>query len=205
MAEDRDSELEDLLSKAKREPVLLAEETVVCPACGKPTLKVREYLYEVPYFGKIVLGEGRCSNCGYRYSDVRVAEVSEPKKIIVRVNGEKELRYLLIKSATAALLIKEKGYEMVPGPASTGFITTVEGILHRFLDVLEALCAGRDDPTCRDNKAWLERAIEGLESFTLIICDFEGTSKVVGDNVEEKPIDEECERLYEKSLEYLRR
>ncbi|MEB3851458.1 MAG: ZPR1 zinc finger domain-containing protein [Desulfurococcales archaeon] len=198
----RDEEIaRRLLEQSRREPVLLVEETVVCPACGKRSLVIREYLYEVPYFGKIVLGEGRCSNCGYHYSDVRVAEASEPKKIIVKVHGEKQLRYLLVKSATAAILIPEKGYEMVPGPASMGFISTVEGVLHRFLEVLEVACSGREeDQACLENRRWLERAIEGLERFTLVICDFEGTSRVVGDDVAEEPIDEECRRLHEKSM-----
>jgi zinc finger protein len=198
--------LSKLLKKSKREPILLAEENAVCPACGKPTLTIREYLYEVPYFGKIVLGEGRCSNCGYKYSDVRVAEVSEPKKIIVRVSGERELRYLLVKSATAAVLIKEKGFEMIPGPASVGFISTVEGILHRFLEAVSVICASEPESSaCGENKEWLERAIEGEEEFTLVICDYEGTSKVIGENVIETSIDEECMKLYEKSIEWVRR
>ena len=198
--------LRELLRKSTKEPILLVEEDVVCPACGKPSLHVREYLYEVPYFGEIVIGEGKCSNCGYKYSDVRVAEASEPKKIVVRVNGERQLRYLLVKSATAAVYIPERGYEMVPGPAGTGFITTVEGILHRFLEALSVACRGREgDPVCAENKRWLERAIEGLERFTLVICDYEGTSRVVGVDVVEEPVDDICERLLEKSREYMRR
>jgi len=198
--------LERLLRESKREPILLAEEKAVCPACGEPTLTIREYLYEVPYFGKIVLGEGRCSNCGYKYSDVRVAEVSEPKKIVVRVNGEKELRYLLVKSATAAILIRERGFEMIPGPASIGFISTVEGILHRFLEAVSVICGSEPESSaCKENKAWLEKAIEGEEKFTLVICDYEGASKAVGEDVIEASIDEECLKLYEKSTEWVRR
>jgi zinc finger protein len=199
-ASDERDVTRELIAKAKREPILLAEETVVCPACGERALVIREYLYDVPYFGKIVIGEGKCNVCGYKYSDVRVADVSEPKKIIVRVKGDRQLRYLLVKSATAAILIKEKGYEMLPGPASTGFITTVEGILHRFKEALSVVCKGREhEPGCRENSEWLDRAIDGKEEFTLVICDFEGTSRVIGDDVIEAEIDEECNVLREKS------
>jgi zinc finger protein len=205
-SESGEDVLSKLLRKSGKEPVLLAEEKAVCPSCGKPTLVIKEYLYEVPYFGKIVLSEGRCSNCGYKYSDVRVAEVSEPKKIIVKVSGERELRYLLVKSAMAAVLIKEKGFEMIPGPASVGFISTVEGILHRFLEAVFVVCSSQPESVaCRENKQWLERAIDGKEKFTLVICDYEGTSKVIGENVIETGIDEECMRLYEKSIEWIRR
>ncbi len=202
MSDVRD--LESLLSKASKEPVLLARETVRCPACGQRTLELSEYIYEVPYFNKIIITSGTCRSCGFRYRDVRLAEATGPKKIVVRVKGEKQLRYLLVKSAMAAVYIPEKGYEMVPGPASQGFISTVEGILHRFMEALELVCRDSwEREGCRDNKEWLENAIEGREEFTLVICDYEGTSKVLGEDVEEKPLDEECNRILEKAAPYL--
>ncbi len=193
MSRDREfEELNKIFGETIKEPVLLYEGVINCPVCGKNTLKLREYLYEVPYFGRILLSSGVCSNCGYRYRDVRLAEVTRPKKIVVRVEGERQLRYLLVKSAYAYLAIPEKGYEMIPGPASTGFISTVEGVLHRFMEALEVACSDRWDESCREHKEWLERAIEGLERFTLVICDYEGASKVVGEDVLETEIDKEC-------------
>jgi len=194
---------ESLMEMSLEEPRLIFEEKTRCPMCGSLSLVIREYVYKVPYFGEIVISEGHCERCGYKYRDVRVLNTSDPKKIVVRVSGEKELRYLLIKSSTSAVLIEERGYEMIPGPASTGFITTVEGILYRFLDATETACRGREsEPGCKENLEWLRRAIDGLERFTLIICDFDGTSAVKGENVEILELDEECERLRKKSLEY---
>ncbi len=175
-----------------KEPILLYEGTVTCPVCGARALKLREYLYEVPFFGRILISTGKCAKCGYTYRDVRLAETTKPKKIVVRVRGEKELRYLLVKSAYAYLAIPEKGYEMIPGPASTGFISTVEGVLHRFLEALNVACKGREDKGCEENRKWLEEAIDGKKSFTLIICDYEGASRVIGENVEETDLDEYC-------------
>ena len=43
-------DVEDLLSKATKEPVLLAKDRVQCPACGQRTLELSEYIYDVPYF-----------------------------------------------------------------------------------------------------------------------------------------------------------
>jgi len=195
-----DSE-EKLIEESLKEPVLLYEGTVRCPVCGAEALALKEYLYEIPYFGRILIATGKCSNCGFTYKDVRLAEATEPKKIIVKVRGEKELRYLLVKSAYAYLSIPEKNYEMLPGPASKGFISTVEGVLHRFLEALELACKGReDDEACRENYEWLKRAIDGKETFTLVICDYEGTSKVLGEDVVEEPLDEYC---MEKKPEWL--
>jgi len=190
-----------LIEESGREPVLLYEGTVRCPACGAEALHLREYLYEIPYFGKILIATGKCSNCGFAFKDVRLAEATKPKKITVRVEGEQELRYLLVKSAHAYLAIPERNYEMIPGPASTGFVTTVEGVLYRFLEALELACKGREEtPECKANYEWLRRAIEGKEKFTLVICDYDGTSKVIGENVVEEPLDDFC---LEKKPEWL--
>ena len=182
----------------ERKPQLLLEEMGICPICGKKTLKVSVYLYEVSYFGKILLFSGECSSCGYKYRDVRLAESQAPRKIIVRVEGERQLRYLLIKSAATAVIIKEREYEMVPGPASTGFITTVEGILHRFKEALNVICGGEGagSTVCEEEREWLDRAIEGKEKFTMILCDYEGGSAVKGEKeyVTVEPLDEDCEK-----------
>ena len=191
----------NILEGSGREPILLYEGTVRCPVCSAEALKLREYLYDVPYFGRILLASGKCTNCGFVYKDVRLAETTKPKKIVVKVEGEAQLRYLLVKSAYAYLSIVEKGYEMIPGPASTGFVSTVEGVLHRFLEALEIACRGEEGSReCEEHRRWINDAIEGKASFTLVICDYEGASKVLGDDVEEYEIDEWC---LEKKPEWL--
>lgn len=200
----QDDLTENIIKSSKREPKLVFQEKARCPRCGNFSLIIKEYIYSVPYFGEILLSQGECKRCGYKYRDVKILNATDPKKIIVNVNGEEELRYLLIKSATSAVLIKEKGYKMLPGPASVGFITTVEGILLRFLEATYVACRGRElEPGCKNNIDWLKRAIDGYEKFTLVICDFDGTSSVKGKKVLEASIDSECEELRGESLQYL--
>ena len=188
--------LDELLAKSGAPVKLYEAEGLQCPACGAKALKVEEYIYEVPVFGHIILTVGSCRSCGYKFRDVRLAEQTEPKKIIVRVEGERELRYLVARSPLSAILIPEAGLEMVPARASLGFITTVEGVLWRFHEVAKPLCGTLEDEErrarCLETLSWIERAIEGKESFTLVICDYDGKSKVVGDKVEVGELDEEC-------------
>jgi len=190
-------DLRDILGSLEaRAPRLLLSETGVCPVCGRKTFDIRVYMYEVSYFGKLLITTGTCRSCGYKYRDVRLAEATEPKRIEVRVEGERQLRYLLVKSASSSVYIPERGYEMIPGPASMGFISTVEGILHRFREVLNVACSGEDadQELCTQEREWIERAIEGKEKFTLVICDYEGGSAVKGEPgyVTERELDEEC-------------
>ncbi|GBF08499.1 zinc-finger protein ZPR1 homolog [Aeropyrum pernix] len=195
--------LDRLLAESRKAPLRIAEvDNAVCPACGARAMKLSEYLYSVPYFNNIVISVGECRNCGYRYRDVRLAEATEPKKIVVAVRGEKQLRYLLAKSPLSAVYIPEMDLEMVPGVASVGFITAVEGILHRFHEVAQVACKegvveAEDLEKCRSVIRWLEEAIEGRRAFTLIICDFDGLSRVIGEHpyVVEEAIDERCQAL----------
>lgn len=197
MSGEKDTSIEEMLGAVGASgPQLLSDEILVCPVCGRRTFRVKSYLYEVSYFGKLLITTGECSSCGYKFRDIRLAEASEPRKITVRVEGERQLRYLLVKSAASAVLIPERGYEMIPGPASMGFITTVEGILHRFREVLEVACKGgdADEELCDAERRWIDRAIDGEERFTLVICDYEGGSAVKGEPeyVIEEPLDKLC-------------
>lgn len=178
--------------QALEEPQLLFRETIRCPSCGSVSLALETYLYKVPHFGNIIIDRGICASCGFKYRDVRVAETDKPKKIIVRVEGEQELRYLVVKPSSASILIPEKGYESIPGPYSPGYITTVEGILSSFLEAVKIACRDSDQAQCKEHAEWLSRAIEGLESFTLVMCDYEGTGKILGEKVVIKNLDREC-------------
>jgi zinc finger protein len=205
---DNSDIVDKLLSEAGREPLLLhRDESVLCPACNSRAMTVEEYLYEVPYFGKIILSTGRCSSCGYSFKDVRVAEALNPRKIVVEVRGDRELRMLVAKSPLSSVLVKEVGASMVPGPASVGFITTVEGLIERFVEVAESACRKVENPDdrakCEDSLEKLRRAKEGEMPVTIVICDYDGLSRVVGEgDVREEPMDEVCEALKPEWLKW---
>ena len=191
--------LEELLAQSGAPVKLFETDRAVCPACGKPDMWVEEYVYKVPIFDYIILTVGRCRSCGYTFRDVKLAEQTEPKKIVVSVEGENQLRYLVARSPQSAVVIPEVGLEMVPARASVGFITTVEGLLWRFHEVAVPACKhvqGDEERyrKCMEAVKWIERAIEGKEKFTLIICDYDGKSRIVGENVGVEELDEDCRR-----------
>ncbi len=159
---------------------LLGEEVTPCLNCGEKSFRVRLYIYDVPYFGKVLLEVGICDKCGFRRSDVSVLEVSKPVRIVVHVDSDAELNALVIKSSTASIYIPELGIEITPGPAAPGYITTVEGILHRVLDHIPAECFDESNPCNRKVKEIID-AIDGKVRFTLIIEDPFGRSDVKGE------------------------
>ncbi len=161
-----------------------------CPVCGGESLKVSVYMYTIPYFGNVVMSIYLCGNCGFKSSDVGVLEEGRPKKVTVKIRGGGGLRYLIVKPSRASIRIPEVPLEYTPGPYSTGYITTVEGILYEFQEAVSIACQQAETPECPKILDWLKRAIEGAVEFTLEMCDYEGTGKIVGEEVVETSIDE---------------
>ncbi|RLG75284.1 MAG: hypothetical protein DRO14_04760 [Thermoprotei archaeon] len=162
---------------------LLGEETIKCLNCGENAFKVMIYVYEVPFFGNVLIETGVCGKCGFRKTDVSLAEVSKPKRIILKVKSKKELNALVLKSSTALVRMPELGIEIAPGPAAPGYITTVEGILHRVLEHIPAECFD-ENSQCYSKVMEIKEAIEGKKEFTVIIEDPYGRSEIRGKDVE---------------------
>ncbi|MEM0340471.1 MAG: ZPR1 zinc finger domain-containing protein [Acidilobaceae archaeon] len=166
-----------------------------CPICGEEKLQTDVYVYEVPYFGKILISTSICEGCGYTNKNVSTAEELQPKKIVLEVSEEQKLRYLVVKSSRAALKIREKGLQFIPTAYTPGLITTVEGLVYLFEEPINVACKNVEKNGCNELKEWLRKVANGEERFTLVLCDFDGGSKVIGEGVIEKEIDEECIEL----------
>ncbi len=169
---------------------LLRKETMRCPMCGKETLEVSIYTYNMPMIGDVVFVVGKCKNCGYKFVDVKTLESKGNQKITFKVKDSKDLNTLLLRSSTATLEIPELEAEISPGPASQGFLTTVEGVLHRIKDVLEMLCRDaeteKEKEECERRLKDLQAALEGKKEFTIIIRDPEGHSKIASEKAVEE-------------------
>ena len=168
----------------------IGETRVKCPACGRETLVLEDYLYDMPHVGKVILTSGKCSYCGYKFTDVRLAEARPPRRIVFEVTKPDDVNVLIVKASTATVRIPELGLEMKPGPAAEGFITTVEGLLARFLDVLKVACSSEDvdEETCKQREKEIREAMEGRRRFTVIIEDPEGVSTIASSRARIEPL-----------------
>ncbi|HIQ11113.1 MAG TPA: ZPR1 zinc finger domain-containing protein [Pyrodictium sp.] len=162
-----------------------------CPACGTKSLCIEDYLYRHGLGDPIVISVSRCSRCGYKSVDVSVAEPHEPVRIIVVVVKPEDLDSLVVKNSKAAIIFPELGLEMWPGPASQGIVTTVEGILLRFREIVESLCKKQDvdKSECEKRKQMIDWALKRYdrrsddERYVMILDDPEGASYVYGERV----------------------
>jgi len=162
---------------------MIAEDTVKCPICGKKSMRIKIFLYDMPFFGKVVLESGKCSECGFKWSDVGLLEATKPKRIIVRVKRPKDLNALVIKAAPATIRIPELGVEIFPGPAAPGYITTIEGVLQRVIDHAPSECLDKSNP-CNERIKTIKKAMDGHVTFTMVVEDPSGRSAVRGEGIE---------------------
>lgn len=160
----------------------IGEEVVRCVNCGSPNFRVSLYLYEVPLVGSVLIERGVCPDCNYRKSDVSIVDSGTPKTIKVFVKSPKDLNALIVKSSSAAIAIPELGVEVVPGAASYGYITTIEGVLERVVNIMPTNCEERAE--CVEKYQMIRNAMNGLVKFTLIIKDPLGKSAVIGEGIE---------------------
>ena len=147
-----------------------------CPYCGNRSLHVVEFIYDVPNYGKMIIVTCKCSSCGFKHTSATGVDLKKPIKIIVYVEDPEDLNTLIVRSDKATIKIPELGILIEPGPLAQGEITTVEGYLHRILEVLEAC---RDEEEYSRVKSLVEKAIGGELKFKFIILDPVGSSMIL--------------------------
>ena len=174
----------------------MSKEVILCPKCNKRSLEVEVRYFKDRFFGYEAIIEYRCSNCGYRNFDIFPLEVKKPKRIKIKIEGKEDLGILIARFRSASLYIPEIGLELIPSIDSRDLITTVEGILIRFLEVIKVL--ERDKEVNREKleevKNKISMALKGELKFTLVIEDPLGISKIESSKVEEEELELEGEK-----------
>ncbi|MBI4441247.1 ZPR1 zinc finger domain-containing protein [Candidatus Woesearchaeota archaeon] len=156
----------------------------VCPMCSKSTLTLSQYETEVPYFGNVFIFSMSCSTCNYRKADVEPEKTGEPCKYTLDVEREDDMKIRIVKSSTATVKIPHM-MNIEPGPSAEGYVTNVEGLLHRVKSVLEMEKEAEEDDDVRKRVKnmlqKLQRVMWGQEKLRIIIEDPDGNSAIISD------------------------
>ncbi len=170
-----------------------------CPICGgRNTLKVIQYVHDIPYFGKVMESTIVCEKCGYRNADVMILEEREPRLYTVKVEGTKDLFVRVVRSKSGTIELKEIGIKIEPGPAAEGFVSNVEGVLERAKDVLMMARDFKEQEGDREAIERIDRIIgyiegvkAGKKTLTVRIMDPFGNSALIGDKVKSRLLKKE--------------
>lgn len=176
----------------ERSPEKISELQVKCPICGG-NAKLVDFRYGIPYYGDVLISVLECSECGYVHRDVFTLTGKGPRKIVYRVEKPGDENALVIKSSYCTLEIPELGLKVEPGAYSQGYITTVEGVILNFIDVLEMLCGEGDVPRekCAEVRTLLEKARNVEIQYTIILFDYIGASDVISEKTKYEELREE--------------
>ncbi|KAJ4821463.1 Zinc finger protein ZPR1 [Rhynchospora pubera] len=113
----------------------------LCMRCGENGM-TRLLLTRIPHFREVVLMAFECPHCNERNNEVQFAGQLQPKGCHYRLEvpaGRTEiLNRQVVKSDSASIKIPELDFE-IPPEAQRGSLSTVEGIITRALDGLQAL------------------------------------------------------------------
>jgi zinc finger protein len=140
---------------------------------------------DVPHFGEALLVSGTCA-CGFRHSDTMLLRQLEPIRYTLVIDDPEDVSIRVIRSSSCTIRIPELGIAVEPGPASESFVSNVEGVLERILDMAK-FATRSASAACDEEKASrgsavigeLERAIRGDGCLTMILEDPFGNSSIV--------------------------
>ncbi|EPS68843.1 hypothetical protein M569_05925, partial [Genlisea aurea] len=179
---DVGSVVEALSAEDSESPLYEVES--LCMRCGENGI-TRFLLTLIPHFRKILLSAFECPHCGERNNEVQFAGEIQPKgcHYILNVPSGDQKMFIrqVVKSETASIKIPELDFE-IPPEAQRGSLSTIEGILVRAADELEALQEERkkvDSLTAEAIDAFLIKlraCAAGEMHFTLILDDPAGNS-----------------------------
>ncbi len=153
-----------------------------CPICSNETLEVIELLYQVPFFGNLILYSYTCRVCGYRHVDIQYLEEKRWRILRYPVEDEKDVTETLIfRSKSCSVYSPELGFSIDPGIMAEAFITTVEGLLYKVLDYADRMISLLEESS-RDKveefKTRVQKALQGKLKFTIVLEDPLGNSLI---------------------------
>ncbi len=112
-------------------------ENEMCPFCSTKNLNLTEDEMDIPYFGKTYVFSMDCSNCKYHKSDIEAKEMKDPCKITFTIEKEDDLKVRVVKSSEASIKVPQLKMSVTPGPSSEGYVSNVEGVINRFVEIIE--------------------------------------------------------------------
>lgn len=119
-----------------------------------------------------------CSDGGYRYYEEMPENIGGGGLLSIEVRGPEDLSRVILRSRSAAISIPEIGLVSTPRAGAVDEITTVDGILEKYVEHLEPICGETENPgRCYEVVEWMKRAMRGEERFTLVIEDPSGRSR----------------------------
>ena len=168
---------------------------IECPICHvEGQVRMLTHIDDIPYFGEHTQVTVLCHSCGWRQSDFIPAEGKKPGGCRILISKPEHIRSRVVRSSSCTVRIVELDLEVKPGTASTGYVSNVEGVIDRFMEVIVMVTrqAYTDDTDISDIKRLQEMHTTLLElkedpiptPITLEFLDPNGSSQILHEDAE---------------------
>jgi zinc finger protein len=164
----------------------------VCPLCSNE-LVTNWVPQTIPFFGEVMHITSQC-DCGFRYSDTLIMTQRGPVHYELKIKSMDDLDSRVVRSTSGTIRIPELGIDIEPGPASESFISNIEGVLDRVVDILEMVTRwGEEEKTerARELLSIIEKIMKGGYEITVVIEDPLGNSAIFAKNAVHRKLTEE--------------
>ena len=108
-----------------------------CPVCGASgTVKMMTHIDEIPYFGEHTQVTLLCDACSWRQTDFIPAEGKKAGAWSLTIDTPEKLTARVVRASSCTIRVPELDLAVNPGSNATGYVSNVEGVLKRFLDII---------------------------------------------------------------------
>ena len=166
-----------------------------CPICDSVSgLTMIAHTTEIPYFGEHTQLTLLCDLCGWKHTDFIPAEGRKPGSWSLLIDSTEHMSTRIVRSGSCTVRLVELDLEALPGGASTGYVSNIEGVLARFEEVIVSLQRGAEREVasqCADLLAVLSRVRLGENPVELQLLDPMGHSQILHDSAVSRELSEE--------------
>lgn len=155
-----------------------------CPMCLNNTLTLRQMERIIPHFGPAAIFSMACEkeDCDFYQSDVESLEDKDSVKQSFKVEKEDDLKIKVVKGSSARVKIGRVG-SIEPIESSSGYITTIEGLIKRLKTQIEGVRDSAKDKSKRKKAKRhikkLQKVLWGRDTINIKLEDPTGNSKIL--------------------------
>ncbi|WP_406659621.1 ZPR1 zinc finger domain-containing protein [Methanolobus sp. ZRKC3] len=172
-----------------------------CPLCHKELI-INWQGDDIPYFGEVMHISSICE-CSFKFADTLILSQRDPMRYALEVDGLEDLNSRVVRSTSGTIRIPELGIDVEPGSISDSYVTNVEGVLDRILNVVNTAIKWSEQEGDEEKlskgleiQQVLTDVIEGKRSLTVVIEDPFGNSAIISDKVKSTVLSpEDAEQL----------
>ncbi|WP_406671275.1 ZPR1 zinc finger domain-containing protein [Methanolobus sp. ZRKC4] len=155
-----------------------------CPLCHEELI-INWQGDDIPYFGEVMHITARC-DCSFRFADTIILAQRDPVRYELKIENSEDLHSRVVRSTSGTIRIPELGIDVEPGSISESYVTNIEGVLDRILNVVITATKWSVDDEEKHSRGLeiqktLEEVIEGKGFLTVIIEDPFGNSAIISD------------------------